>query len=108
MWFIHHTQTFVPNTMDSAHSSIDSFLSQYETVLAALEEMASSNTSETATRANALHKHFQKGNTVLGLFLAKEVMMGLEGLNTSLQGQGKTVSSHTRLHLTCIQLFQNQ
>ncbi len=48
-------------------------------------------TSDTASRANGLLERFQKGTTVLGLFLAKEVMMGLEGLNTSLQGRGKTV-----------------
>ncbi len=71
--------------------AIDAILGQYEAVLAALEEMASSNTSDTASRANGLHERFQKGTTVLGLFLAKEVMMGLEGLNTSLQGRGKTV-----------------
>ncbi len=53
--------------------------------------MASSNTSDTASRANGLHERFQKGTTVLGLFLAKEVMMGLEGLNTSPQGRGKTI-----------------
>ncbi len=71
--------------------AIDAILGQYEAVLAALEEMASSNTSDTASRANGLHERFQKGTAVLGLFLAKEVMMGLEGLNTSLQGTGKTV-----------------
>ncbi len=48
-------------------------------------------THPTASRANGLHEQFQKGTAVLGLFLAKEVMMGLEGLNTSLQGRGKTV-----------------
>ncbi len=49
------------------------------------------NEHPTASRANGLLERFQKGTTVLGLFLAKEVMMGLEGLNTSLQGRGKTV-----------------
>ncbi len=71
--------------------AIDAILGQYEAVLAALEEMASSNTSDTASRANGLYERFQKGTTVLGLFLAKEVMMGLEGMNTSLQGRGKKV-----------------
>ncbi len=45
--------------------AIDAILGQYEAVLAALEEMASSNTSDTASRANGLHERFQKGTTVL-------------------------------------------
>ncbi len=38
--------------------AIDAILGQYEAVLAALEEMASSNTSDTASRANGLHERF--------------------------------------------------
>lgn len=88
--------------------AIDAILGQYEAVLAALEEMASSNTSDTASRANGLHERFQKGTTVLGLFLAKEVMMGLEGLNTSLQGRGKTVGGMLSAVACVKKHFQSQ
>lgn len=54
--------------------------------MATLEEMASSDTS---CRTNGLYERFQ-GKTVLDLFLAQEVMMGLEGLSASLQGSRKT------------------
>ncbi len=85
--------------------AIDAILGQYEAVLAALEEMAS---SDTASRANGLHERFQKGTTVLGLFLAKEVMMGLEGLNTSLQGRGKTVGGMLSAVACVKKHFQSQ
>lgn len=50
--------------------AIRSVLSQYESVLTALEEMASCSSSDTSTKANGLHGTFLKGNTVLGLVMA--------------------------------------
>ncbi|XP_016419414.1 zinc finger MYM-type protein 1-like [Sinocyclocheilus rhinocerous] len=71
--------------------AINSVLTQYEAVLTALEKMASSSTHDTASKANGLRERFQKGNTVLGLLLTQDIMIGLEGLNTSLQGREATV-----------------
>ncbi|KAJ8375927.1 hypothetical protein SKAU_G00065070 [Synaphobranchus kaupii] len=67
-------------------------LSQYESVLTALEEMASCSSSDTSTKANGLHGTFLKGNTVLSLVVAEDLMGDLECLNTSLQLRKQTVS----------------
>nr|XP_033936310.1 tubulin beta-4B chain-like [Pseudochaenichthys georgianus] len=48
-----------------------SVLKQYESVLMALEEMASCSSPETSAKANGLHGTFLKGNTVLGLLMAE-------------------------------------
>lgn len=48
-------------------------LSQYESVLSSLEKMVSKG-SNTGVRANGLRERFEKGKTVLGLFLALEVI----------------------------------
>ncbi|XP_069381427.1 zinc finger MYM-type protein 1-like [Paralichthys olivaceus] len=72
--------------------AIHSVLRQYESVLTALEEMASSSSSETSAKANGLHGAFLKGNTVLGLVMAEDLMGDLECLNTSLQHRKQTVS----------------
>lgn len=48
-------------------------LTQYESVLSSLEEMAS-NGPDTGVRANGLQERFEKGKTVLGLLLALEVI----------------------------------
>lgn len=70
--------------------AVDTVLSQYETVLSTLEEMASVG-SDTGTRANSLLEHFQKGKTVLGLLVASDILGELECLNKSLQKQSQTI-----------------
>ncbi|KAF3849461.1 hypothetical protein F7725_019180 [Dissostichus mawsoni] len=72
--------------------AIRSVLKQYESVLMALEEMASISSPETSAKANGLHGTFLKGNTVLGLLMAEDLMGDLECLNTSLQLKKQTVS----------------
>ncbi|KAF3834465.1 hypothetical protein F7725_025669 [Dissostichus mawsoni] len=72
--------------------AICSVLKQYESVLMALEEMASCSSPETSAKANGLHGTFLKGNTVLGLLMAEDLMGDLECLNTSLQLRKQTVS----------------
>ncbi len=86
-WFLHHTQTFVPNTMDSAHPSHWRHPWSIWGSLGCIGRDGFVNTSDTASRANGLHERFQKGTTVLGLFLVKEVMMGLEGLKHFTAGE---------------------
>ncbi|KAI9540105.1 hypothetical protein NQZ68_002039 [Dissostichus eleginoides] len=56
--------------------AIRSVLKQYESVLMALEEMASCSSPETSAKANGLHGTFLKGNTVLGLLMAEDLMGG--------------------------------
>lgn len=73
-------------------TAIRAVLGQYEAVLSSLEEMASSGSSDTATTARGLLEQFQKGNTVLGLLLASEVIGELECLNYSLQKSTGTVT----------------
>ncbi|KAI4826116.1 hypothetical protein KUCAC02_021763 [Chaenocephalus aceratus] len=72
--------------------AIRSVLKQYESVLKALEEMASCSSPETSAKANGLHGTFLKGNTVLGLLRAEDLMGDLECLHTSLQLRKQTVS----------------
>ncbi|KAI4821295.1 hypothetical protein KUCAC02_029233 [Chaenocephalus aceratus] len=72
--------------------AIRSVLKQYESVLMALEEMASCSSPETSAKANGLHGTFLKGNTVLCLLMAEDLMGDLEYLNTSLQLRKQTVS----------------
>ncbi|KAJ4948640.1 hypothetical protein JOQ06_020170 [Pogonophryne albipinna] len=72
--------------------AIRSVLKQYESVLMALDEMASCSSPETSAKANGLHGTFLKGNTVLGLLMAEDLMGDLECLNTSLQLRKQTVS----------------
>lgn len=80
-------------------------LNQYESVLTSLEEMATCSARETASRASGLHEAFLKGNTVLGLKMAADVMADLETLNISLQGKHQTISGmilaveHVKTHL---------
>lgn len=59
-------------------------------VLLSLEEMALSGTSDTCTTARGLLERFRKGQILLGLILASEVLQDLECLSRSLQS--KTVS----------------
>lgn len=66
-------------------------LSQYESVLTILEEMAATGSS-TAARVNGLHERFEKGKTVLGVLLVLEVIEKLECLNKSLQKQIVTIA----------------
>ena len=74
--------------------AIRAVLSQYNAILSALEEMASAAkvTDNTASRANGVLQKLENGNTVLGLLLRQEVITRLEGLNSSLQARGKTIS----------------
>ena len=72
--------------------AIRSVLRQYESVLTALEEMASCSSAETSAKASGLHGAFLKGNTLLGLVMAEDLMGDLECLNTSLQCRKQTIS----------------
>lgn len=56
-----------------------------------LEEMASSNKSDTGSRASGLLETFSKGKTVLGLMMGSEVIGELENLNKSLQKETQTI-----------------
>lgn len=71
-------------------SAIHAVLNQYEHVLRALSEMATS-ASDAAGRAQGLYDKFQQGNVVLGLLLALETTEELETLNVSLQHRTQTV-----------------
>jgi len=72
-------------------AAVHAVLNQYAAVLLSLEEMASTG-SESATKANGLLDRFQKGNTVLGLHLALEVLEEMECLNKSLQRRTTTIT----------------
>ncbi|CAL8373263.1 unnamed protein product [Arctogadus glacialis] len=69
-----------------------SVLSQYESVLTATEEMSQSTTMEMSARASGLHKSFLRGNAILGIILAEDVMAVMEELNISLQQRSQTTS----------------
>uniref|UniRef100_A0A3Q3EIY1 DUF4371 domain-containing protein n=2 Tax=Kryptolebias marmoratus TaxID=37003 RepID=A0A3Q3EIY1_KRYMA len=73
------------------HSAIRSVLTQYDSILTALEEMAGRD-SPTAATANGLFQQFMRGSTVLGLVMAEAVIGELECLNSSLQRRTQTVS----------------
>lgn len=68
--------------------AICSVLSQYKSVLTALEETASCSSSDTSTKANVT---FLKENTALACIMAEDLMGDLECLNTSLQFRKQTV-----------------
>ncbi|XP_063754288.1 zinc finger MYM-type protein 1-like isoform X1 [Eleginops maclovinus] len=72
--------------------AIRSVLNQYHSVLAATEEMAQSSMMDVAAKASGLHEKFLRGNTLLGLLLAEDVMSMLEELNISLQQRRQTTS----------------
>ena len=72
--------------------AMGSVLSQYESVLTATEEMSQSTTMEMSARASGLHKSFLRGNTILGIILAEDVMAVMEELNISLQQRSQTTS----------------
>lgn len=78
-----------PNRWTVRTPAIHSVLSQYESVLTALEEMELCSSSDTSTKANGT---FQKGKTVLGLVMAEDLMGYLECLNTSLKLRKQTIS----------------
>ena len=61
-------------------------IDQYEAVIEALEEMTVGN-SNVATRAGGLLVRFQKGVTLLTLFIALTVIEPLEILNAGLQAR---------------------
>lgn len=66
-------------------------IDQYEAVVEALEEMAAGS-SNVATRAGGLLVRFQKGITLLALYMALTVIEPLEILNTGLQARENTVA----------------
>lgn len=70
--------------------AVDTVLSQYEAVLCSWRKCPLL-VSQNGTRANGLLDRFQKGNTVLGLLVASEVLGKLECLNKSLQKQSQTI-----------------
>ncbi|XP_035991961.1 zinc finger MYM-type protein 1-like [Fundulus heteroclitus] len=71
--------------------AIRDVLSQYGSVLASLQEMAS-GASNTASTANGLLGQFRKGKTVLGLILASPVIDKLECLSISFQKRTQTIA----------------
>lgn len=73
-------------------AAIRAVIGQYEEVLQSLEEMAASGSSDTCRTARGLLERFQKGQVVLGLFLASQVLEHLECLNRSLQSKTATVT----------------
>lgn len=73
------------------HGAIHSILTQYDSILTALEEMAGTD-SPSAAIANGLFQQFQRGSTVLGLVMAQAVIGDLECLNCSLQKRTQTIS----------------
>ncbi len=73
------------------HNVIHSVLTQYDSILTALEEMAGTD-SPTAATANGLFQQFMRGSPVLGLVMAQAVIGELACLNSSLQRKTQTVS----------------
>ncbi len=71
--------------------AIQAVVGQYEEVLQSLEEMAASGSSDTCKTARGLLERFQKGQVLLGLFLASQVLEELECLNRSLQSKTTSV-----------------
>lgn len=76
--------------------AITTVLSQYESVLSSLEQMATSS-----AKANGLLERFQQGRTVLGLLLATLVIDDLECLNKSLQKRTETIAG-MRAAIGCV------
>ena len=66
-------------------------LDQYESILAALDEMSQLQ-GDAATRAAGLLTKFQQSNTFVLLCLAADIIVQLEILNSSLQSKSKTMS----------------
>lgn len=85
----------------SAKLAIRSVLTQYNSVLTSLGEMAESS-SPSAASANGLQQQFMKGNTVLGFVVAEAVIGELECLNTSLQRKTQTISG-MKTAVCCVQ-----
>lgn len=85
----------------SAKLAIWSVLTQYNSVLTSLGEMAESS-SPSAASANGLQQQFMKGNTVLGFVVAEAVIGELECLNTSLQRKTQTISG-MKTAVCCVQ-----
>ena len=71
--------------------AIQHVLYEYESILAALEEMAQSK-RDAVTRAAGLLTKFQKGNTYVLLCLGANIIDQLEILNSSLQSKNKPMS----------------
>lgn len=81
-----------PTRWSVCDKAICAVLRQYENVLTTLEEVASSNRSDSGTRAYGLLERFNKGKTIIWFTLASEVIGELVCLNKSLQKQTETVS----------------
>lgn len=81
-------------------TAIKAALSQYDSILTSLEEMAAAGSS-TSARANGLHERFEKGRIVLGLLMASEVIEELECLNKSLQKRTATIAG-MRCSIECV------
>lgn len=71
--------------------AITAVLSQYESVLASLKDMAC-GASSTASTANGLLGQFSKGKTVLSLILASPVIYELECPNISFQKRTENIA----------------
>lgn len=71
--------------------AIQAVVDQYEKILVSLEEMAHGS-SDTCITARGLLERFQKGQVLLSLIMALEVLKELECLNRSLQSKTVSVS----------------
>nr|XP_005755119.1 PREDICTED: zinc finger MYM-type protein 1-like [Pundamilia nyererei] len=84
-------RTLCPTRWTVRGTAIKAVLSQYDSILTSLQEMAAAGSS-TSARANGMHERFEKGRTVLGLLMALEVTEELECLNKSLQKLTATIA----------------
>lgn len=81
-----------PTRWLSRCAAVNSVLSQYSHVIAALTSASNNISGEVATKARGLLSQFQKTSTLLSLKMAMIVMSLLEKLNKSLQSRSMTVS----------------
>uniref|UniRef100_A0AAX7SIF0 DUF4371 domain-containing protein n=2 Tax=Astatotilapia calliptera TaxID=8154 RepID=A0AAX7SIF0_ASTCA len=92
-------RTLCPTRWTVRGTAIKAVLSQYDSILTSLQEMAAAGSS-TSARANGMHERFEKGRTVLGLLMALEVTEELECLNKSLQKLTATIAG-MRCSIVC-------
>jgi Domain of unknown function (DUF4371)/hAT family C-terminal dimerisation region len=88
---VHKLRPLCPTRWTVRAKAIQHVLEQYESILVALEEMASAK-GDAAVRASGLLTKFQLANIYIALVLAADVLSQLETLNSSLQGRQKTMS----------------
>jgi hypothetical protein len=72
--------------------TVVSVLSNYASILKALEKAAAEFGTNTGTRANNLRFLFESGKTLLGLLAVKPILQCMEAFNRGLQGSTVPVS----------------